>query len=225
MPESVVHRYLRMRALLSPLKKWYFARWLRKLTRGRNISYISLNCIGGRFYQLETRKYTSPTAGLGFLPDEYIKFCSNLEWYLAQDVTYDADESKVWGYPVGRIGGDVRILFTHYFTFAGAVLAWKKRAARVNLDDIVLIADVLVSQGFDGFVEDFLNLPFSNKMLLTDRQGYPDDRVIYLPEYGRRDYPVNLYGEFEVLAEKPVMGRIAACMARRDEPARAKAAE
>lgn len=212
--ETALHRYFRVRALLAPLQKWRFGRHLRRITKGRNFCYISANCIGGRFYQLEGRRYSSPTVGLRLEGLNYIRFCENLDGYLAAPLEQDEEASAKRGFPVGRLG-DVEIQFVHYFTFAGAKRAWLKRASRIERDKIVLICEAREGPKLEEIVSRFVALPFPRKLLFTDSKAIAQDRkeVIYIPEFGRRDFGLDLYGEFEVFAEAPVLAKIASALA------------
>jgi uncharacterized protein (DUF1919 family) len=212
--ETALHRYFRVRALLAPVQKWRFGRSLRRITKNKNFCYVSANCIGGRFYQLEGRIYSSPTVGLRLEGMNYIRFCENLEAYLAAPLEQDEAASSAKGFPVGRLG-DVEIQFVHYFTFAGAKRAWLKRAARIERDKIVLICEAREGPQLEEIVSRFVALPFPRKLLFTDSKAIAQDRkeVVYIPEFGRRDFGLDLYGEFEVFAEASVLSKIASALA------------
>jgi hypothetical protein len=59
--------------------------------------YISQNCIGGRFYELEGRGYTSPTVGLWFKPTDFLSFCKDLETNLNSNISLDSEETAAVG--------------------------------------------------------------------------------------------------------------------------------
>lgn len=212
--ETALHRYFRVRALLAPMQKWRFGRSLRRITKNKDFCYISANCIGGRFYQLEGRIYSSPTVGLRLESMNYIRFCENLEAHLAAPLEQDEAATVEKGYPVGKLG-DVEVQFVHYFTFAGAKRAWIKRASRIDRERIVLICEAREGPLLEEIVSRFVALPFSRKLLFTDSKSIARDRkeVIYIPEFGRRDFGLDLYGEFEVFAEASVLSKIASALA------------
>src|SRR5699024_4328392 len=58
-----------------------------KLTH-RDITIISNNCWGGFIYQKYGLEYRTPTIGLFFLGDDYVKFCSKLEFYLSKPIEF-----------------------------------------------------------------------------------------------------------------------------------------
>ena len=76
---------------------------------------------------------------------------SNLPFYLKSEITecrhsknelgeYKRTHRLKHSYPVGALGGDVEIHFLHYYTFEEAKEKFRKRADRVNLDNVILIA-------------------------------------------------------------------------------------
>src|SRR5579872_2821076 len=89
----------------------FLIRRLRKAVG--DISIISSNCIGGKLSELAGEPYRSPTVGLWFWPDDFVKFAADLRRYVAEPLIYDRDESERMAYPVGRIC-DVRLMFMHY---------------------------------------------------------------------------------------------------------------
>ena len=65
------------RKILSPIRK-------KKIYR--DFCIISNNCWGGKVYQRYGKPYNSPTVGLYFFADEYIRFLENLDYYLSIDL-------------------------------------------------------------------------------------------------------------------------------------------
>ena len=49
-----------------------------------DFSIISNNCFAGIVYQHFNLQYNTPTVGLYFYPDEYIKFCKKFDYYIGQ---------------------------------------------------------------------------------------------------------------------------------------------
>ena len=111
---------------------------LRKALRGRNVSIISSNCIGGRLSQIAGEPYRSPTVGLWIGPDDFLKFAGGLPEYTKAELVHDTGESKRWGFPVGMLD-DVRIMFMHYATFAEAYEKWNERTARLDPLKVLLV--------------------------------------------------------------------------------------
>ena len=67
-----------------------FVKFIRRefVLRNKNFSIISNNCWGGRIYQRYGLQYTSPTVGLLFFADEYIRFLSDIKYYLSLDLEF-----------------------------------------------------------------------------------------------------------------------------------------
>ena len=148
-----------------------------------NTSIISSNCFAGRIMQDLCMQYNSPTLGLYFFTPEYIKFLSNLEYYLTEAKLNFVEESryelgntrrKQWShwYPIGMLSdesGGVEIEFLHYYSEEEAAEKWYRRSSRVNLEDVLVIGmeqnlcTVQHIQAFD-------NLPFKHKLFFSTRQ-------------------------------------------------------
>lgn len=72
---------------LGPLRRWFGG-------VNKPFTIISNNCWGGIVYQHYNLPYDSPTVGLYFYADEYIKFVSNLHYYLSQEITFISYEQS-----------------------------------------------------------------------------------------------------------------------------------
>lgn len=149
-------------------------RRVRRDLHGRTASIISSNCVGGRVSVLAGDPYRSPTAGLLFEPDSFFEFVGDLPGYLTAEVVEDPVESRRLGYPVGRIG-PVTVEFMHYATFADAVAAWRSRAERVDLDDVVV---VFVDDGAPANAARFAAIPYDRKVMLTTRTDLSSPDVL-----------------------------------------------
>lgn len=85
--------------------------------------------MGGHVYRFFAMPYDSPTIGLYFFSADYIKFVSNLRYYIEQDLTFiDYTESKYkdellknnqLNVPIGKLH-DIEIVFLHYHSIEEA---------------------------------------------------------------------------------------------------------
>lgn len=103
-------------------------------------SVISQNCLGGIIYHDLGLPFTSPTIGLAIYGDDFVRFVEHLAEYLeieAQPAGFQANASKT--YPLIRVG-DITVDAVHYESPEQAAEAWNRRARRVNLDDVRIIA-------------------------------------------------------------------------------------
>ena len=115
------------------------ARFRRKI-RGfiaRDTSIVSSNCIGGRLAQIARYPYNSPTVGLWMEPPDFLELVRDLRDIIEEDIVEDISASDSFGYPVGLIRG-LRLYFQHYASFEQAIFDWRRRATRLNFDDVVV---------------------------------------------------------------------------------------
>lgn len=152
----------------------------------KNPTIISNNCYAGITYEYLGIKFYSPTIGLYFFANEYIKFCSNLKYYVSQKVEFIEpensryyDELKRKHHDKSIIGkiDDVEIVFLHYKTKEEARKKWKKRCKRINYDCLILKFCDQNLCTYDN-IKSFDNLPYKNKFCFSVNE-YPEfDSVI-----------------------------------------------
>ena len=113
--------------------------------KNRDFSIISNNCWGGHIYQYFGMKYTSPTIGLTFFADEYIKFVTNFDYYINCELTFiPKSESKYYYrykdrdkyYPIGK-QDDIEVVFLHYKSEEEAYQKWNRRKKRINYNNLI----------------------------------------------------------------------------------------
>lgn len=136
-----------------------------------------MNCFAGRLYQDLNRKYTSPTAGLFFLPKDFIEIGKNIN-LIKREI--EEIQSSKWKdiekvksshgkYPIGRIKGtDIEIHFLHYPSFEVAIEKWKRRVERFNFNDYIFIG--FCQNGWEEYptyFDDFEQIPNNKKILFS----------------------------------------------------------
>lgn len=130
----------------------------RKL-KNKSFTIISNNCWGGEVYEYYNLVKQSPTVGLFFMADDYIKFLTDLKGYLSAELTFvSPSESKWkdneivksdkrWGmYPIGKLevkkldgnNENVEIFFLHYKDEQETIKKWKRRIERINWDHMLV---------------------------------------------------------------------------------------
>jgi uncharacterized protein (DUF1919 family) len=196
----------------STIRRWLYCHYIilqKNLLQKRfhrsfgkaNHCYISQNCIGGRFYTLQGRRYTTPTVGLWFEPSDFLTFCENLKESLESEVLPDLEESNRLGYPVGRING-IKILFQHYSTFEEARASWMRRVSRVSIEDAFLLMT-----DRDGFAHEdmkrFNDLPTTKKILFSHKL-IPHNNVVYVPGFEEMGFVGDLYDSYNKLNRRVV---------------------
>ena len=139
-----------------------------KRLENKDFSIISQNCIGGVILHELNQRFNSPTVNLFFSAEDFLKFASNLEYYLGMELVQIKTERP---YPVGKLD-DVTVYFMHYNSFQEASKKWMERIKRINWDNLY----VMMSQTegcTDLMVKEFDMLPFENKVIFTAKE-YPD---------------------------------------------------
>lgn len=160
----------------------------RKKLKYKNFTIISNNCWGGLIYQSYGLQYNTPTIGLYFMADDYIKFVSNLKNYISKELVFiNPLESKAHKlknaeitFPVAKLD-DIEIYFMHYKSEEEAKEKWTRRCKRINWNKIIykFSNQNLCSQ---DLMEKFMELPLENKICFTNEKNNIDD-VIYIKQY------------------------------------------
>ena len=129
-------------------KRYYdsFSCYRIRSLQNKNFSIISNNCWGGQVYRSYGLPYTSPTIGLFIMPKDYIKFISDLTYYLEKDLKFIyRNQSKYRIYleehvdhncPIGILE-DIEIIFLHYTSENDAYNSWNRRKKRVNFENVL----------------------------------------------------------------------------------------
>lgn len=144
----------------------------RILLKNRDFSIISNNCWGGFISKYYALPYNSPTCGILFLGDDYINFCKKLKYYISQELQFIKFEDSKFSYhvnpfPVAKLD-DIEIGFMHYKSENEAEQKWKRRAARINWDNLIF----KISHR-DEFTEEHINafseLPYPHKLIFAEK--------------------------------------------------------
>lgn len=183
---------IRIRERLNPL----FAPIRRsKISAPDTLTIISNNCWGGHVYRYFGIPYNSPTVGMYFYAEDYIKFLSNLKYYLGVDMKMISPSESIHyedlkknhqeslDKPIGRID-DVEIVFLHCHSNEEALTKWNRRKARMDLNNLV----VKMSE-MNGCSEEHLRLfdalPYKRKFVFTTKDYGLKSQVIYKEWYGK----------------------------------------
>jgi uncharacterized protein (DUF1919 family) len=169
----------------------------RKKINDTTFSIISNNCWGGIVYQRYGLPYASPTAGMYFFAEDYIKFVSNLKYYMSIPMsTISVNQSKYKEiilkrnhdvFPLGRID-DVEVVFRHYKTADEAVEKWERRKKRINYNNLIIKFSEM-NLCTDDLMNKFLAMPYENKFaFVRSPQKIIDPRLIYYPGYESMEF-------------------------------------
>lgn len=172
----------------------------RKLN-AQNFSIISQNCIGGVFYHDMGMKFLSPTINLFFKEPDFIRFISNLKYYVSLDPEMRWEEE----YPVGRLD-DIEVHFMHYSTCKEAKDIWNRRKLRINFDKIIVLATD--RNGFtDETYKEWKKIPYK-KLLFTVKREYENRESIVYPEYAGNGFVPDLMEKREFYRNDTLMNCI-----------------
>lgn len=114
--------------------------------KNKDFTIISNNCWAGSVYRRFGMPYNTPTVGLYFFAEDYVKFCHNLKKYLSKPLTFIKVEDSKYkeiilernqqNLPIGKLD-DVEIVFMHYKSEQEAKEKWDRRVKRVNYDNLI----------------------------------------------------------------------------------------
>lgn len=165
--------------------------WVRRRIKSRDFTIISNNCWAGRVYQYLDMPYLSPTVGLYFFAEEYVKFVSDLRHYLETPLRFiPAEESKYrdmlkwWNHmekPIGVLD-DVEIVFLHYSNAEEAMEKWNRRVGRINYDHLIIKFSNM-NMCTEEHIARFDQLPFERKFVLNNRKKPVYKSEVYWPGY------------------------------------------
>lgn len=103
--------------IITKIENAYF----RRRCKNRNFTILTPNCMAGLIYNRLGMRFCSPTIDTSMPTEDFVKFLTDLDYYLAQDLQEWVDDTV--DYPAGIIRGrtpqdDVRVNFVHYSSFA-----------------------------------------------------------------------------------------------------------
>lgn len=167
--------------LLGPLR--------RKRLKYPTFTIISNNCWAGHCYRYFQVPYNTPTIGLYFFPKEYIKFVSNLEYYLNIDLHFinvvDSKHHEVLEErgethcPIGVLD-DIEIIFLHYKTEQEAYEKWNRRKKRMDWNNLYFKFTEMNGCD-DEDLKSFDALPSPHKFVFTRTKRNDIKCAIYFP--------------------------------------------
>ena len=175
--------------LLSFLRSRYYKR-KRKRLKNLTPSIISSDCIGGVIYHDMGLQFRSPTINLWFNQTDFLKFASDLRYYLNCELVEVFEDGIE--YPIGLLTKgteSVKVYFMHYKTFDEAAAAWKKRSERVDFDNLYVILEQAepLSQESDIW-KMFCALEIKNKVIITGQTDFEDDSIVHMDIYDESYY-------------------------------------
>lgn len=153
----------------------------------KDFSIISNNCTGGYVYQYYGVAYNTPTEGLYFSTEDYLKIIQRPNYYFKHEVELiDPKESvlaksgKSINHPVGRID-DVEVYFLHYPDPNEALGKWYRRCSRINYKKLFfLLSETELMK--DGHLQKFSQIvDEGHKGVCLTLKDYKISHTLFVP--------------------------------------------
>lgn len=143
-----------------------------------DFAIISNNCWGGHVYRWFGLPYNSPTVGVYFYADEYIRFLRDLNTNLHSNIKIiDAFDSRYYeimhakgqdAVPVGVLNNKIEVVFLHYHTKEEAYEKWNRRVERLNINNLIVKFSEMNQCTLEHLIE-FESFKFNKKVLFLAR--------------------------------------------------------
>lgn len=167
----------------------------KNLLKGK-FTIISNNCWGGTIYESYGLRKDSPTVGMFIMPNDYLKFISNMDYYLKLELKFISQSNSKWkkelfnnkkrNYPIGKLD-DIELQFLHYKDQNTAKEKWYSRIKRINSSNIIYKFNDQNGATKED-IEKFMNLPLKNKIcFVSSQQNKVNDDVIYIKQPSKYD--------------------------------------
>ena len=176
------------------LYKKTIGKFNNKKIKNKNLTIISNNCWAGIFYRNNNLEYCSPTLGMFFIAEEYIKFIYEMKKYINADINFiTIEESKYCDYLKmiqydGLIAKilDLEICFLHYDNEIEAREKWNRRKQRINWDNILFKFNDQNLCSYDN-LKKFDEFKAKNKICFTSKK-YPELNTIQIKKFEKYNY-------------------------------------
>ena len=171
----------RLNPIFGPLR-----RKMAGLDEHKTFTIISNNCWGGHVYRYFNLPYSSPTIGLYFFTEDYLKFLTKLEYYLSLDIKFITHEQSRYSAilkerntppcPIGVLD-DIEIVFLHYHSEEEAKTKWNRRKERMDRNRIIV---KMTEQNLctPEHLKVFDALPYKNKFVFVHRDYKLPSQVV-----------------------------------------------
>ena len=170
----------------------------RRKLNNTDFTIISNNCWGGICYEYFGLEKLSPTVGMYFFAEDYVRFVSDFKRYNEMPIEIiTADESKhkdslyKSGHeciPIGRLD-DVEIVFLHYKDSAVAKAKWERRVKRINWDNLIFKFSYM-NGCTDKMVHQFEKAVNGFKSVVLATKKFPEYDNVYIVQ-GQGDQVTN----------------------------------
>ena len=164
----------------------------RLFLKNKNFTILCNNCIGGCIYHILKKEFLSPTINLYMKTEDFIKFLSNLDFYIKSDLQQVPTKHS---FPVGEISG-LKLFFNHSPNFDTAKFDWEKRKNRIIKNNTyVIIREIDFDKVVPSETIDFLMSLYKNVVIITfnpERRRLPHYQ--YIDIKGKDEFQKNWFG-------------------------------
>lgn len=162
----------RLNPLLGPIR-----RRMAGIDECNSLTIISNNCWGGHVYRYFNLPYSSPTIGMYFFTEDYLKFLKKLSYYLSIEISFITHEQSKYKdilkerntppCPIGVLD-DIEIIFLHYHSEEEAKRKWNRRKERMDMSKIIV---KMTEQNLctPAQLKVFDSLPYKNKLVFVHK--------------------------------------------------------
>lgn len=167
-------------------RDFLYNRKQRKILMNKEFSLITSDCIGGCVAKDLKVRMNSPTRNFYFNADDYIKFCKNLDYYLAlQPEPYVGKYSGRGSEYLMAALGDLKLFLVHYSSVDQCREEWIRRRERVNMNNMFFIMN---DRNFctEEDIKEFDQLPYKNKVCFTHKK-YPQYKSTFYISGSEKD--------------------------------------
>lgn len=157
----------------------YLSKTRQKKLKGKDFTIISNNCWAGHVYRRYGLNYNTPTVGMYFFPEEYLKFVSNLRENVDLPITFiPASQSKYYerlqelkqtNVPIAKLGADIEIVMLHYHSEQEVIDKWNRRKKRINWEHL-LVKNTMQNGMTEEQVKMYDQLPLKHKIIFVPRK-------------------------------------------------------
>lgn len=184
--------------MLSKLRVKLLESIYKRALKNKSFSVISNNCWAGIMYGHLGLPYNTPFVGLFIMAPDYVKLLKNLDVIYADFKFIKYFESKYVdylekkNYPIGVLPGNIEIHFLHYKSEEEALVKWKRRLKRLNMQNLI-IKNCEQNLCTSDIIREFDKLPFKNKVCFTNH-NYPEFKsCVWLREQSKLPYVQNCW--------------------------------
>lgn len=164
----------------------------RKKLLHTDFTIISNNCWAGTIYESYGLKKMSPTTGMFIMPEDYLKFVVDLEYYLAQPLEFINPDDSKWKeklenksnwktYLIGRLD-DIELQMLHYHDEGIAREKWERRKKRINSNKLIFKFNDQNGATLEQ-ISHFMELKLDNKLCFVASKKFKvNEDVIYVKQ-------------------------------------------